>query len=58
MSKFDAFMYKLAKHQLTDFADAFGSILKWTQKGRKFIYDKLAEHDIHPTLEQIELLGD
>lgn len=32
--------------------------LKWTQKGRKFIYDKLAEHDIHPTLEQIELLGD
>lgn len=30
--------------------------LKWTQKGRKFIYDKLAEHDIHPTVEQLDLL--
>lgn len=25
--------------------------LKWTQRGKKFIYDLLAEHDIYPTLE-------
>lgn len=30
--------------------------LKWTQKGRKFIYDLLAEDGIHPVLEQMELL--
>lgn len=30
--------------------------LKWTQRGRKFIYDKLAEVEIHPTLEQMDLL--
>ena len=30
--------------------------LKWTQKGKKFIYDLLAKHDIHPTLEQMDLL--
>lgn len=30
--------------------------LKWTQKGKKFIYDLLAEDGIHPVLEQMELL--
>jgi Rha family phage regulatory protein len=30
--------------------------LKWTQKGRKFIYDLLAKDEIHPVLEQMELL--
>lgn len=30
--------------------------LKWTQKGRKFIYDLLAEHDIKPVLERHDFL--
>lgn len=30
--------------------------LKWTQRGRKFIYDTLKEHRILPVLEQPELL--
>lgn len=30
--------------------------LKWTQKGKKFIYDLLAEDNIHPVLEQMNLL--
>lgn len=32
--------------------------LKWTQKGRKFIYDLLAEDDIHPIIENMSLLED
>ena len=31
--------------------------LKWTQRGKKFIYDLLADFDIHPVLEQMDLLG-
>ena len=30
--------------------------LKWTQTGKKFIYDLLAEDNIHPVLEQMNLL--
>lgn len=30
--------------------------LKWTQKGRKFIYDLLAEDGIHPIIENMNLL--
>lgn len=30
--------------------------LKWTQKGKKFIYDLLAEDNIRPTLERMDLL--
>ncbi|MGS6025829.1 hypothetical protein [Limosilactobacillus fermentum] len=30
--------------------------LKWTQRGRKFIYDVLNSHGILPVLEQSELL--
>ena len=30
--------------------------LKWTQKGRKFIYDLLAEHGIKPVLERHDFL--
>ena len=30
--------------------------LKWTQKGKKFIYDLLAEDGIRPTLERMSLL--
>ena len=30
--------------------------LKWTQKGKKFIYDLLAEDGIRPTLERMDLL--
>lgn len=33
------------------------NLLKWTQRGRKFIYDLLAEHDIHPVLEEMNLLN-
>ncbi|MFR0607580.1 Rha family transcriptional regulator [Limosilactobacillus balticus] len=32
--------------------------LKWTQRGRKFIYDVLKDHGILPVLEQSELLPD
>lgn len=32
--------------------------LKWTQKGKKFIYDLLAEDGIRPTLEHMSLLGE
>lgn len=32
--------------------------LKWTQKGRKFIYDLLAEDGIHPIIENMSLLED
>lgn len=51
-TQYEPFAYKKNNRQ------GIRNNLKWTQKGRKFIYDKLAEHDIHPTLEQIELLGD
>lgn len=30
--------------------------LKWTQRGKKFIYDLLAKNNIYPTLEQLSLL--
>lgn len=33
------------------------NLLKWTQKGKKFIYDLLAEHGIKPVLEQSDYLG-
>lgn len=32
--------------------------LKWTQKGKKFIYDLLAEDGIKPVMEQMDLLED
>ena len=32
--------------------------LKWTQKGRKFIYDMLVQDDIRPLTEQINLVED
>ncbi|MBD5430979.1 MAG: Rha family transcriptional regulator [Lactobacillus sp.] len=31
--------------------------LKWTQKGKKFIYDLLAKDGIHPITEQMDLLN-
>lgn len=30
--------------------------LKWTQRGKKFIHDVLAKDNIHPTVEQLDLL--
>lgn len=30
--------------------------LKWTQKGKKFIYDLLKEYNVHPVLERMDLL--
>lgn len=35
----------------------FKNNLKWTQRGRKFIYDELAKIGVHPVVEQLELLG-
>lgn len=32
------------------------NLLKWTQKGKKFIYDLLAEHGIKPVLEHSDYL--
>lgn len=30
--------------------------LKWTHKGKKFIYDLLKEYNVHPVLERMDLL--
>ncbi|WP_410406205.1 phage antirepressor KilAC domain-containing protein [Lactobacillus crispatus] len=49
-TQYEPFAYKKNNRQ------GIRNNLKWTQKGRKFIYDKLAEHDIHPTVEQLDLL--
>lgn len=35
----------------------FKNNLKWTQRGRKFIYDELAHIGVRPVVEQMELLG-
>ena len=49
-TQYEPFAYKKNNRQ------GIRNNLKWTQKGRKFIYDKLAEHDIHPVIEQLSLL--
>lgn len=45
-TQFEPYPYEKNGHK------GFSNLLKWTQRGRKFIYDKLAEKGIHPTLEQ------
>lgn len=46
--QFEAFPFKKDGHQ------GVHNNLKWTQKGRKFIYDLLAKDNIHPVLEEME----
>lgn len=48
--QYEAFPYSQKGRQ------AVHNNLKWTQKGRKFIYDLLAKDHIHPVLEEIDLL--
>lgn len=49
-ASYEAFAYK------DDKRSGVHNNLKWTQRGRKFIYDLLAKDGIRPTLEQMDLL--
>ena len=48
-----------AQYEGFSFNDNMGvrNNLKWTQRGKKFIYDLLAEQGIHTVLERLELVA-
>lgn len=52
LANYEPFAYE--KHTINGTKKKVHNNLKWTQKGRKFIYDLLQEEDIHPTILSIE----
>ena len=52
LASYEPFAYE--EHSIDGTKKKVHNNLKWTQNGRKFIYDLLKEDDIHPTIVSIE----
>ena len=52
LANYEPFAYE--EHSIDGTKQKVHNNLKWTQKGRKFIYDLLQEEDIHPVILSIE----